>query len=66
MCGDANAMAWADAWIGHKPPQAPAPGNHWIETGPHVMVVGAKGMMDGHPRAAEHGAALRQVAGHAA
>ena len=77
MCGDANAMAWADAWIGHKLPpegkvgfmymlatgsdasntdpyaQAPAPGNHWIETGSHVMVVGAKGMMDGYPRAAE-------------
>ena len=77
MCGDANAMAWADAWIGHKPPpegkvgfmymlatgsdasntdpyaQGPATGNHWIETGPHVMVVGAKGMMDGYPRAAD-------------
>jgi hypothetical protein len=77
MCGDANAMAWAEAWVGRKPPpegkvgfmymlatgsdasntdphaQGPAPGNHWIETGPHVMVVGAKGMMDGYPRAAD-------------
>ena len=77
MCGDANAMAWAEAWIGHEPPpngkvgfmymlatgsdasnthpyaQGPAPGNHWIETGPHVMVVGAKGMMDGYPRAVD-------------
>jgi hypothetical protein len=77
MCGDANAMAWAEAWIGKKEPPAgkvgfmymlaggsdasntdpyatgPAPGNHWIETGPHVMVVGAKGMMEGYPRAAD-------------
>ncbi|HEX6011840.1 MAG TPA: hypothetical protein VFY87_08580 [Geminicoccaceae bacterium] len=77
MCGDANAMAWAEAWIGRAPPpegkvgfmymlatgsdasntdpyaQAPASGNHWIETGPHVMVVGAKGMMGGYPRAAD-------------
>ena len=22
MCGDANAMAWTQAWIGHKPPAA--------------------------------------------
>jgi hypothetical protein len=28
----------------------PAPGNNWVETGPHVMVVGAKGMMEGYPR----------------
>ena len=28
----------------------PAPGNNWVETGPHVMVVGAKGTMEGHPR----------------
>jgi len=77
MCGDANAMAWAEAWIEHQPPPAgkvgfmymlatgsdasntdpyaegPAPGNHWIETGSHVMVVGAKGMMDGYPRTAD-------------
>jgi hypothetical protein len=77
MCGDANAMAWAQAWIGHTAPPAgkvgflcmlaggsdasntgpyatgPAAGNHWVETGPHVMVVGAKGMMEGYPRAAD-------------
>jgi hypothetical protein len=76
MCGDANAMAWAQAWIGKKEPpagkvgfmymlamgvdasntdpyaQGPAPGNNWIETGPHVMIVGAKGMMEGYPRSA--------------
>jgi hypothetical protein len=65
MCMDANAMKWAEAWIGHKPPPAdnvglmymlqggsdasnmdpygkqPAEGADWVETGPHVMVVGA-------------------------
>jgi hypothetical protein len=74
MCGDANAMEWAAAWIGKKEPpagkvgflymlsggtdasntdpyaQGPAAGNNWVETGPHVMVVGAKGMMEGYPR----------------
>ena len=74
MCGDANAMEWAAAWIGKKEPPAgkvgfmymlaggtdasntdpyatgPAPGNNWVETGPHVMIVGAKGMMEGYPR----------------
>lgn len=73
MCGDANAMAWAAAWIGKKTPpankvgfmymlsggtdasntdpyaQAPSDANHWVKTGPHVMVVGAKGMMEGYP-----------------
>jgi hypothetical protein len=28
----------------------PAPRNNWVETGPHVMIVGAKGMMEGYPR----------------
>jgi hypothetical protein len=28
----------------------PAPGNNWVETGPHVMIVGAKGMTEGYPR----------------
>lgn len=75
MCGDANAMEWAQAWMGKKEPPTgkvgfmymlaggtdasntdphatgPAPGNNWVETGPHVMVVGAKGMMEGYPRA---------------
>lgn len=74
MCGDANAMAWAEAWIGKKTPAAnrvgfmymleggtdasntdpyataPTAENNWVKTGPHVMVVGAKGMMEGYPR----------------
>ncbi len=33
--------------------QKPDGGNNWIETGPHVMVVGAKGMMQGYGRAAK-------------
>ena len=33
--------------------QKPEAGNNWIETGPHVMVVGAKGMMEGYPRGAK-------------
>jgi hypothetical protein len=33
--------------------QKPGDGNNWIETGPHVMVVGAKGMMEGYPRSAK-------------
>jgi hypothetical protein len=28
----------------------PEPNNNWIETGSHVMIVGAKGMMQGYPR----------------
>jgi len=71
MCGDQNAMEWAQAWIVKKdPPQnkvsfmymlstgtdasntgpfaeRPEPNNNLVETGPHVMVVGAKGMMEG-------------------
>ena len=90
MCGDANAMAWIDAWMATnrlrptrsasctcwKPAPmpgtptlmltAPTTGNHWIETGPHVMVVGAKGMLDGYPaQPTQYGEALRHVAGHA-
>jgi len=30
--------------------EKPDSNNNWIETGPHVMVVGAKGMMAGYPR----------------
>lgn len=33
--------------------QKPEASNHWIKTGPHVMVVGAKGMMEGYPRTAD-------------
>ena len=91
MCGDANAMEWAEAWIGKKEPPAgkvgfmymlsggtdasntdphatgPAAGNNWVETGPHVMIVGAKGMMEGYPQgpAAGHQGALRDVGRHA-
>lgn len=73
MCLDANAMAWAHAWMTHgTPPDSvgfmymmaggsdasntdpyaagPAAGNHWISTGPHVMVVGpAAAKMAGYP-----------------
>jgi hypothetical protein len=31
---------------------APAAGNHWVKTGPHVMVVGG-GIMPGYPRDAD-------------
>lgn len=72
MCMDANAMKWAEAWIGHKPPpsdnvglmymlqggsdasntdpwgKAPKDGK-WIETGPHVMVVGADSLNKLYP-----------------
>jgi len=33
--------------------EKPEPNNNWVETGPHVMVVGAKGMMEGYPKAAK-------------
>lgn len=33
--------------------QKPTANNNWIKTGPHVMVVGAKGMMEGYPRDAK-------------
>jgi hypothetical protein len=33
--------------------QKPEANNNWVETGPHVMVVGAKGLMDGYPRDAK-------------
>ena len=33
--------------------QKPTENNNWISTGPHVMVVGAKGMMEGYPRDAK-------------
>ena len=73
MCGDANAMKWAQAWVGKKPPpantvgfmymlaggtdasntdpyaQAPTEANNWVETGPHVMVVGSKEILAGYP-----------------
>jgi len=33
--------------------QKPEANNNWIETGSHVMVVGAKGTMEGYPRDAK-------------
>lgn len=73
MCGDANAMAWANAWMTKAPPPTDKPGfmymlaggtdasntdpyavapseaNNWIETGPHVMVVGSTSILSGYP-----------------
>jgi hypothetical protein len=77
MCGDANAMEWAMAWIEKKDPPAdkvgfmymlaggtdasntdpyatePASGNHWVETGPHVMIVNAMDVLATYPSDAE-------------
>lgn len=78
MCMDANALAWAQAWIGHEPPPAgkvgfmymlqggtdasntdpyaakPSPGNHWVKTGAHVMLVGADASFyDQYPKSAD-------------
>ncbi|GAP65549.1 hypothetical protein MBSD_n0839 [Mizugakiibacter sediminis] len=78
MCMDANAMAWVDAWVAHRPPPAgrigfmymlaggtdasntdpyataPTASNHWIKTGPHVMVVGADASFyDQYPKSAD-------------
>ena len=33
--------------------QKPEPNNNWVETGPHVMIVGAKGLLDAYPRSAK-------------
>lgn len=76
MCMDANALKWAQAWMGHKPPpennvglmymlqggsdasntdpwgEKPADGK-WIETGPHVMVVGAESLNKLYPATAK-------------
>jgi hypothetical protein len=73
MCMDANALKWAQAWMGHKDPPAgavglmymleggsdasntdpwgtqPAAGHEWVDTGPHVMVVGSKEILSGYP-----------------
>lgn len=77
MCGDANSMEWAMAWIGKAEPPAgkvgfmymlaggtdasntdpyataPAEGNNWVQTGPHVMVVNAGSQMAGYPEDAD-------------
>lgn len=73
MCMDENAMAWAMAWIGHRPPpsdtvglmymlaggtdasntdpysERPRRGDPWVQTGPHVMVVGSDSILHGYP-----------------
>ena len=33
--------------------QKPEPNNNWVETGPPVMIVGAKGLLDAYPRSAK-------------
>ncbi len=79
MCFDANAMAWAHAWMSHQPAPAagkvgfmymlaggtdasntdpyatqPTASNHWIKTGPHIMVVGGdQAFYDSYPKAAD-------------
>lgn len=78
MCMDKDALEWAEAWMGHKPPnvgkigfmymlaggtdasntdpyaQKPTKGNHWIKTGPHVMIVGAEsGFYNMYPQNAQ-------------
>lgn len=78
MCMDANAFAWAGAWMAHKDPPAgkvgfmymlaggtdfsntdpfatrPTSENHWIKTGPHVMIVGADASFyDAYPKSAD-------------
>ena len=78
MCMDANAMAWAHAWMSHETPPAgkvgfmymlsggtdasntdpyatqPTSTNHWIKTGPHIMIVGADATFyDGYPKDAD-------------
>ncbi len=86
MCGDKNAMEWANAWMSHKTPAAgkvgfmymlaggtdasntdpyataPSATNHWIKTGPHVMVVGADASFyDSYSKAADPDTSLPYV-----
>jgi hypothetical protein len=73
MCMDSNAIKWATAWMGHKPPPEgtagvmymleggtdasntdpyatkPTASNNWVETGPHIMIVGSKEILAGYP-----------------
>jgi len=75
MCMDANAMKWAEAWMGHKDPppdnvglmymlaggsdasntdpwgEKPSDGK-WVETGPHVMIVGSDSLNNLSPATA--------------
>jgi hypothetical protein len=42
--------------------EKPAAGNHWIKTGPHIMIVGAdKSFYDGYPRNADPDTAVPYV-----
>ena len=76
MCMDSNAMAWAMAWIGRRPPpadtvglmymlaggtdasntdpyaQRPSAANGWVNTGPHLMVVGSPSLLRNYPTGA--------------
>lgn len=85
MCGDANALEWAQAWMGKTDPPGgkvgfiymlsggsdssntdpyatgPAEGNHWVTTGPHVMILNATGMMAGYPDAADPDTAVPYI-----
>jgi hypothetical protein len=83
MCMDANAMAWAHAWMSHQTPPAgkvgfmymlaggtdasntdpyatkPTSTNHWVKTGPHVMIVGADASFyDSYPKDADPNTAV--------
>jgi len=75
MCADANAMKWAQAYLGHTTPpdvvgfvymlagdggasntdpyaRTQTPTNHWVQTGPHVMIVGSVVKTMGYPMGA--------------
>ena len=41
--------------------QKPEANNNWVETGPHVMIVGAKGLLDAYPRNAKPDTAVPYV-----
>jgi hypothetical protein len=76
MCADANAMKWAQAYLGHSTPpdvvgfvymlagdsgtsntdpyaHTATATNHWVQTGPHVMIVGSVVKTMGYPMAAD-------------
>jgi hypothetical protein len=86
MCMDANALEWANAWMGHRTPpagkvglmymlaggtdasntdpyaKAPSATNHWVKTGPHVMVVGGDAAFyNSYPRSADPDTAVPYV-----
>jgi hypothetical protein len=86
MCMDANAMAWAHAWMSHETLPAgkvgfmymlaggtdasntdpyatkPTASNHWIKTGPHVMIVGADpSFYDSYPKEADPDTAVPYI-----